>query len=89
MAVFFQDSNANGSSDALVWQGGTGTFWTWGEFAGATLSLEASPDGENWFIVGSPGVFSEKTVSGFALGPCRLRVTIEGAGEETRISAVV
>ncbi len=89
MAKLFDETNENGSSEVLLWQGGTGTFWTWGGFAGAMVSLEASPDGENWFTVGTAACFAEKAVGGFAIGPCRLRATITGATETTRISALV
>lgn len=89
MAKFFDDAAASGSSAAIDWQGGTGTFWTWGDFNGATVTLEASPDGEIWFSLGEPVSFSGKGVAAFALGPCRLRATIAEAGEGTSISARV
>jgi len=89
MAKFFDDAAESGSSAAIDWQGGTGTFWAWGEFDGATVMLEASPDGEIWFTVGEPVCFGERGLAAFALGPCRLRATIADAGEGTSISAVV
>lgn len=89
MAKFFDEAAENGSSSPTLWQGGTGTFWAWGEFDGATVMLEASPDGENWFSVGEPVCFTERGLAAFALGPCRLRATISDAGEATNISAVV
>lgn len=73
----------------MVWHGGTGTFWAWGEFDGATVALEASPDGENWFTVGQSVSFDERGIAAFALGPCRLRATITDAGEGTLVNAVV
>ena len=89
MARFFNEATASGSSAAIDWQGGTGTFWAWGEFDGAKVALEASPDGEIWFSLGEPVSFNDKGVAAFALGPCRLRATIAEAGEGTSISARV
>ena len=87
MTAFFQAVGADGSSAPVAWPGGTGTFWTWGEFDGASVALEASPDGENWFTVGASLVFGEKGVGAFALGPCKLRATLAGAGAATSVSA--
>lgn len=87
MSRFFEDAAANGHSATLEWQGGTGTFWAWGDFGGASVALEASPDGDIWFAVGDAVSFTEKGVAAFALGPCRLRAKIAGAGEGTSISA--
>lgn len=89
MTKFFNEAATSGSSTAIEWQGGTGTFWAWGEFDGATVALEASPDGEIWFSLGEPVSFSDKGVAAFALGPCRLRARIADAGEGTSISARV
>ncbi|MBO6678268.1 hypothetical protein [Parvibaculum sp.] len=89
MAKLFDEAAANGSSEPMPWQGGTGTFWVWGAFDGASVMLEASPDGENWFTVGESVQFSERGIAAFALGPCRLRATIANAGADTSISAVV
>ena len=87
MTALFQAAAADESSAPVEWSGGTGTFWTWGEFDGASVALEASPDGENWFTVGASLVFGEKGVGAFALGPCSLRATIAGAGAATSVSA--
>lgn len=87
MSRFFDEAAESGSSAPAEWQGGTGTFWAWGDFGGASVALEASPDGETWFAVGEAVHFTEKGVAAFALGPCRLRATIAGAGEGTSISA--
>lgn len=87
MSRFFDEAAESGSSVPAEWQGGTGTFWAWGDFGGASVALEASPDGETWFAVGEAVNFTEKGVAAFALGPCRLRATIAEAGEGTSISA--
>lgn len=89
MTKFFDEAAVNSSSNAVLWQGGTGTFWAWGEFDGAMIALEASPDGENWFTVGQSVCFGERGVAAFALGPCRLRATITDAGEDTLITAMI
>jgi hypothetical protein len=89
MTKFFDEAAVSGSSAPMLWQGGTGTFWVWGAFDGASVMLEASPDGENWFTVGESVQFSERGIAAFALGPCRLRATIADAGVGTSISAAV
>ncbi|PKP77545.1 MAG: hypothetical protein CVT81_09035 [Alphaproteobacteria bacterium HGW-Alphaproteobacteria-3] len=87
MTAFFQAAAADESSAPVDWSGGTGTFWAWGAFDGASVTLEASPDGENWFAVGTSLQFGEKGVGAFALGPCKLRATLSGAGVATSVSA--
>lgn len=89
MPKLFEEMNENGNSNVVDWHGGTGTFWAWGDFDGATIALEASPDGENWFSVGGTISFVEKGVAAFALGPCKLRAAVTDAGAETSISAVL
>lgn len=89
MTKLLDEATASDSSVPVDWPGGTGTFWAWGEFHGATVTLEASPDGENWFTVGPSIQFEEKSVAAFALGPCKLRATLTGAGEDTCVSALV
>ncbi|MEQ8266518.1 MAG: hypothetical protein RH982_04925 [Parvibaculum sp.] len=89
MTKLLDEATTSDSYAPVDWPGGTGTFWVWGEFHGATVTLEASPDGENWFAVGPSIQFSEKNVAAFALGPCQLRATVAGAAEDTRVSALV
>ena len=89
MVKLLAEATADVSSAPIDWQGGTGAFWAWGDFDGATVSLEASPDGENWFVLGAEVTFREKGVGGFALGPCRLRATLANASASTNVTALV
>ncbi|NIJ41878.1 hypothetical protein FHS78_002168 [Parvibaculum indicum] len=89
MTKLLAGAAADMSSTPIDWQGGSGAFWVWGDFDGASVSLEASPDGENWFALGEQVVMHEKGVGGFALGPCRLRATLANASASTSVSAVV
>lgn len=89
MAKLLAEATADMNSAPIDWQGGTGAFWVWGDFDGATVSLEASPDGENWFALGTQVMLKEKGVGGFALGPCRLRATLANASASTSVTAVV
>ena len=89
MATILDAATANGNSTPVEWTGGTGTFWAWGTFGGATVALEASPDGENWFTVGPAVSFTQQGVGGFALGPCRLRAALTGATGTTSVSAIL
>ncbi|MBI1260740.1 MAG: hypothetical protein GC184_03355 [Rhizobiales bacterium] len=89
MAKLLSDRSTNSSSDSLDWSGGTGTFWVWGTFDGATIKLEASPDGSIWFDVGAAVTLTDKGVAAFALGPCKLRATLVNAGASTSISAAL
>ena len=75
MATILNAMTANGHSAPFEWTGGTGTFWSWGTFGGATVMLEASPDGEHWFNLGPAVNFADNGVGGFALGlaNCALR----------------
>lgn len=87
MAMIFSGKTANGSSSLIEWTGGTGTFWAWGTFGGATVALEASPDGITWIPVGSAVSFDENGVGAFSLSPCKLRATVSGATETTSVNA--
>ena len=50
----FDDKTSNGSSSNVNWGGGEGQVSVWGEFDGATATLEWSPDrGETWIPVGA------------------------------------
>lgn len=89
MATILNATAANGSSAPVEWTGGTGTFWAWGTFGGATVALEASPDGANWFSIGQAVSFTQNGVGGFALGPCKLRATVSGASGTTNVSAIL
>jgi hypothetical protein len=89
MAKILDDAAMNGSSMPADWTGGTGTFWAWGTFDGAIVELEASPDGDVWFLVGPAACIAEKCVAAFSLGACKLRATVSNAGEETLISVIV
>ncbi|MGB5948157.1 MAG: hypothetical protein WBG82_02450 [Parvibaculum sp.] len=89
MATILNGATANGASAPVEWTGGTGTFWAWGTFGGATVTLEASPDGANWFAVGPAVTFAQKGVGGFALGPCKLRASVSSASGTTSVSAIL
>jgi len=89
MAKLLAEATESMNSAPIEWQGGTGAFWVWGNFDGATVSLEASPDGENWFALGADVTLQEKGVGGFALGPCRLRATLANASASTSVTAIV
>lgn len=87
MAKILNGVSENGSSALIEWTGGTGTFWAWGTFGGAVVSLEASPDGEHWMSVGPAVSFAEDGVGAFALSPCKLRAMVSGATEATSVNA--
>lgn len=87
MATILNGVTANGSSALIEWTGGTGTFWAWGAFGGATVTLEASPDGAHWIAVGSAVSFIEDGIGAFSLSPCKLRATVSGATASTNIYA--
>ncbi len=87
MAKILIEKTTDGSSPVIDWTGGTGTFWAWGTFGGASVSLEASPDGTIWIPVGSAVSFAQNGVGAFALSPCKLRATVTGASGATNINA--
>lgn len=87
MATILNCVTANGSSPVIDWTGGTGTFWAWGTFDGATVALEASPDGVTWISVGPAVTFTQNAIGAFALAPCKLRATVSGATGTTNICA--
>ncbi|MCK1543276.1 hypothetical protein IVB12_15275 [Bradyrhizobium sp. 179] len=79
---------ANGSTAAVRWFGGAGSFMVWGTFGGGTAKLQMSPDaGVTWIDVDRAGdtyvTFTQNGEGGFDLGPCLLRVTLSGATAPT------
>ncbi|MDO8423948.1 MAG: hypothetical protein Q7S99_17495 [Parvibaculum sp.] len=87
MANILSGRTSDGSSPVIDWTGGTGTFWVWGTFGGASVSLEASPDGATWIPVGTAVSFAQNGVGAFALSPCKLRATVAGASGATNVNA--
>lgn len=87
MATILSGKTSDGSSPVIEWTGGTGTFWAWGTFGGASVSLEASPDGTTWIPVGTAVSFAQNGVGGFALSRCKLRATVAGASGTTNVNA--
>ncbi|MES1991850.1 MAG: hypothetical protein V4441_12995 [Pseudomonadota bacterium] len=87
MAMILNGKTTNGSSSVVDWTGGTGTFWAWGTFGGATVALEASPDGTTWIPIGTGVSFGQNGIGAFALSPCKLRATVSGATGTTNVNA--
>ena len=87
MAMILNAKTTNGSSSVVDWTGGTGTFWAWGTFGGATVALEASPDGTTWIPIGTGVSFAQNGIGAFALSPCKLRATVSGATGTTNVNA--
>ncbi len=80
MALFFSSRTTNGTSDAVAWHGGEGTFFAHGTFGGGTLKLQASFDGGgNWIDVGPDVTFAAAGAGNFRIGLCKLRATLSGA----------
>lgn len=87
MATILNGVTADGSSALIEWTGGMGTFWVWGVFGGASVALEASPDGAHWIEVGPSVSFTRDGIGAFSLAPCKLRATVSGATDDTNIFA--
>jgi len=87
MAMILNGKTTNGSSAVVDWTGGTGTFWAWGTFGGATVALEASPDGTTWIPVGTAVAFAQNGIGAFSLSPCKLRATVSSASGTTSVNA--
>ena len=87
MARILDGVTSDGSSPVIEWTGGTGTFWAWGTFGGATVTLEASPDGDHWISVGPAVSLGRDGIGAFALSPCKLRATVSGATGTTNVNA--
>lgn len=62
------------------------TVYCWGTFGGATVTLQGSPDGSEWFDLIS---FSAKQVVGIGLSARYLRASISGAGGSTSVNLLV
>lgn len=62
------------------------TVFAWGNFAGAFVVLQGSPDGQEWFDLTS---FTAKGVIGIGLNVRYLRAQLGNAGSSTSVSLMV
>lgn len=62
------------------------TIFVWGSFNGATVSLQGSPDGQEWFELAS---FNGKEVLGIGLNVRYLRAQVSNAGASTNLFLLV
>jgi hypothetical protein len=62
------------------------TVFCFGTFNGATVALQGSPDGSEWFDIAS---FTAKQVIGIGLSVRFLRAAITNAGGTTSVSLIV
>ena len=77
---------AAGIGPVANWVGGAGVCALFGNFDGATATLEFSYDGVNWISTAPEGAFSATTAIGFFLPICNLRAVVTGAGAATNIT---
>lgn len=82
----FSGQTANGQSATVSWTGGSGFYRAWGTFGGATLKLQASFDGVEWFDVVT---HIAKGITHFTLPACQLRSDLSAVTGTTSISAAV
>lgn len=92
--ILIKAAAATGS--AVDWTGGPGSLFVYGTWNGATVKLQASPDGgTTWIDVptdaanSSPLSLTANGICNFVLGPCKLRAAISGAGGSTSLTARV
>lgn len=82
----FSGQTSNGQSATVSWTGGSGFFRVWGTFGGASVRLQASFDGSEWFDIVA---HAAKGISHFTLPSCALRADLSGASGTTALSAAV
>lgn len=92
MKLLFDSQTENGSSSSLsfipsVYNFGKGAVIAFGTWDTATMTLEFSPDGTNWYAVGSDTTFTADGWSNFEMnGSVDLRATLSSVGENTDLS---
>lgn len=62
------------------------TIFVWGVFDGATVRLQGSPDGNEWFDLAN---FNAKEVLGIGLNVRFLRASVTNAGATTNLNLLV
>lgn len=71
----------------------TKTVFVWGTFDGATVTIEISPDGVEWFDApnsdGDPLEFTAKGVENIDVQCAYIRAVVTNAGASTEVSAAV
>jgi hypothetical protein len=80
----FDGATADGPGDAVTVHRGAVAFAAAGTFDGATVTLQLSLDGQEWFDVASLGSKDIKLVD---MPPAIIRASISGAGGSTSVTA--
>ena len=73
----FDNETTNATSAAHPGMGGTRTVYCWGTFGGATVKLQMSPDGSEWFDV-EDLTFAAKTAVNAVFVGSMIRGVISG-----------
>lgn len=82
----FNARTTNGATGSLPNHSYLQSVYCWGNFDGATVSLEASPDGTEWFSVLS---FTQKGIKGMGIKARFLRGSVSSAGAATNVNLLV
>lgn len=94
MATIFSARTTNGNSDPVSFSdlGATinrpATVYVWGTFDSATVDIQVSPDGSEWFPT-TGGQFTEKGAKTIELTAHQFRLVVASAGGSTSINAAV
>lgn len=80
------DRTSNGAGTAHENYSYLQTIYCWGTFDGAVVTLEGSPDNNEWFTLTS---FAEKGVRGIGVNARYLRGSVASAGASTSVDLLV
>lgn len=97
MAKLLDEVTADGNGAAVDWRKfdkpKPDTVYCWGTFGGATVTLQASPDGTNWLDVtddyDDPITFTAAGIVAVQMSAHAFRGVVSGAGGSTSVSMAI
>ena len=95
MAVILEGVTANTTGDAVTLNNigidRVTTIYAWGTFDGASVALQVSPDGVEWFDItgGDTGTFTAKEARVIEVSAYAIRGVVTSAGASTSLNLTV
>lgn len=92
MAISLLTAGSNGTSDAALMRDvgvdRVDSVYVWGTFDGATVTIQYSPDGTEWFDP-EENSFTAKAASAIELNAYQVRAVVSGGGGSESINVML
>ena len=85
----FTDQTENAESDVIEYHGDLNTIYAFGEFDGATVKLQVSPNRTKWFDLVEATFTEEGEPVNISISAPYIKGVVEDAGDNTNINLMV